>query len=684
MTTRDWREKAIQAGILPEYQNATGETVALSDSVIERLLDCVSPTTADAPYLYCVRQEAPSLLELPLSECDPDAIYCLLDENQTSLWQGRVALDRDKSGFLSLPVLSLGYYQIFCDEALHGFLVIAPTKTFQNDPSPSWGINVQLYGLRSQYNWGIGDFADLQTLVRFVAEQGGDFVGINPIHGLFPAMPDKNSPYSPSSRQAWNFLYISVPDVEEFSLSTEVQKWVTSEDFQRQLIRLRAKDWVDHLKVTELKRTVLRQLHSVFLSEHAKRYSIRFEQYRRFVIQGGQTLYRYALFEALHWHLCQDDPLCWGWPAFPPDYQDPNADAVQRFAEQHESDIAFSLYLQWVAHEQKSQAQDLAKSLGMRIGVYQDLPVGCDAGGAETWGNKSHFALNASVGAPPDPLGPAGQNWGLPPWQPSALQLLGFQPWRELLRANMKDCGALRIDHVLGLMRLWWVPHGEQASDGGYVRQDMAALLAILALESHRAKCEIIGEDLGTVDPEFRAHLQQEGIASYKVLLFETAADGGFISPNHYPTNSLATVCTHDMPPLWGFWQGEDIARAQSLGWFSSKVAQQEQQNRQQGLGRLLESVQWHGFVEMIDPNVCEPIELAQALYRHLAAGQARLLSIQWEDVLGMTVPVNVPGTCEAFPNWRRKLPKDLDVLCCDEALRTFFQAITALRQKSA
>lgn len=323
----------------------------------------------------------------------------------------------------------------------------------------------------------------------------------------------------------------------------------------------------------------------------------------------------------------------------------------------------------------------------MQVGLYRDLAVGVADSGSETWADTGELCQDVSIGAPPDILGPLGQNWGLPPLNPQELQARKFKPFIELLRANMTHCGALRIDHVLGLLRLWWVPKGENASEGAYIYYPVKEMLALLALESHRHQCSVIGEDLGTVPDEIVELLSEAGIHSYKVFFFEVAEDGGYFSPQHYAEQSMSALCTHDMPTLRGFWHCDDLKMGEELGLYPDE----EQLNklfddRLRSKQEILNSVAWHGYLpEGVGRDASKvPMDkhLSEALQMHLAAGSSALLSIQLEDWLEMDKPVNIPGTVDEYPNWRRKLSSNLDDIFAKDNIHQLAERLTELRKQ--
>jgi (1->4)-alpha-D-glucan 1-alpha-D-glucosylmutase len=471
-----------------------------------------------------------------------------------------------------------------------------------------WGFTVQLYGLRSaRGDRGIGDFGDLHSLVEVSARLGAGFVGLNPLHATSGA-----SPYSPSSRHALNPLYIDIDAVPE-----------------------RSGELVDYDRVRKSKLAALEKAYRRFKDRRG------LEAFRRGTTHGVRT---YAVYEALR------EKLGGGWQGWPLEYHRPGSAAVKAFAKRHAKRVDFHLWLQWRAREQLDAVQRRALELGMPIGLYVDLALGSDAGGAEVWSDQAAFANDVSIGAPPDEFNPRGQDWGLPPYSPRALAAAGYAPFRDLLRANMPEGGALRMDHVMGLMRLWWIPRGRGADKGGYVRYPFRDLLAILAEESRARRCLVVGEDLGTVLPEFRAALNKAGVLSYRPLLFEKAPDGSFARPEAYPREALVCVTTHDLPTWKGFFSSSDLSLRNELG--LSVDPQKECQLREQDQEKLKDALRGE------DPHA------------FLARTPAKLLAVQPEDVFGLEAQANLPGTVDQHPNWRRRLPLPVEAWADDPRIK--------------
>ncbi len=587
-------------------------------------------------------------------------------------------------GYHRLVLLSENNSQILATSSL----IIAPANCFHPEflqrQQKCWGPSVQLYTLRSQHNWGVGDFTDLKTLLRGVAAWGADFVGLNPIHALYPANPDSCSPYSPSSRRWLNIIYIDVQALPEFLSNPALQKELAASDVQAQLQLLRDMDSIDYKAVFSFKLHWLRQ---VFEGADLSIRTERGQAFAEYVAAGGDGLLQMATFDALQNTLYTGGLEAWGPPVWPEVYRSFDSPAVQTWIASHQLDIRFYQYLQWMADQQLAEAEQLAKALGMKIGLYRDLAVGVSEGSCEIWANKDLYCPKASIGAPPDPLGPQGQNWGLPPIDPVQLKQAAYRPFIELLRANMRGCGALRIDHVMGLRRLWWVPPGAPSSMGAYVYYPVEDLLAILALESHRERCMVIGEDLGTVPPEMRTLLHDNGVYSYKVFFFERAADGGYYSPTHYPAQAMAALTTHDMPTLRGFWHCDDLALGRQLGLYPDEDKLQDlYRERHSAKQAILDSLTGHGVLpEGIGHDVSwvgMNTALAHALQEHMCRGNSALFSTQLEDWLEMDKPVNVPGTSTEYPNWRRKLSKNLEHFLNDPGLAALANRLTNARKQ--
>jgi 4-alpha-glucanotransferase len=551
-----------------------------------------------------------------------------------------------------------------------------------------WGLSVQLYCLRSEANWGVGDFSDLANLVEKAALQGADFIGLNPIHALYPSNPDACSPYGPSSRRWLNSLYIDVTTIDTFG-DEDTQAWFNSEDIQQKLSHLRSLEYIDYEGVAEVKYEALKRVFKTFKVKHLSKNTKLNKAFKAFIAEGGESLATLSICEALQETLKRDGKDHWGWPVFPDEFKDFDSPEVAKFAKKEKDLVEFYQFLQWQAAQQFEVASDKAKNSGMLLGLYRDLAVGVSEGSAEIWGNKSLYCTDASVGAPPDILGPLGQNWGLPPMDPQKLYEQAYQPIIDLFSSNMKKSGALRIDHVMALLRLWWVYRGDDAGKGGYVYYPVDDLLGILALESVRNESLVIGEDLGTVPEEIRSKLADNGMYSYRLFFFEQAEDGGFYSPSHYPVQSMCTLTTHDMPTLSGYWHCDDLALGKEVGLYPDQdvlntLYNTRHDNKQQILNTLHGH---HSISEHISRDVNHvgmTTELNYGMQTHMASGSSALLSLQLEDWLQMDKPVNIPGTFKEYPNWKRKLNRNLVDIFNDQSISNLAKAVDNRRKAAS
>jgi 4-alpha-glucanotransferase len=611
-----------------------------------------------------------------------------LQENERREIDGRWQTRRE----LRLPTdLPHGYHTLRVEldsgAAAQGALVVAPRVCFEPDVLRAggrlWGVAVQLYTLRSAQNWGMGDFADLAAVVRGSADQGAAFIGLNPLHALFPGNPWQFSPYSASSRHFLNVLYIAVEQVPEYSRCETALAHVATGAFQAELARLRATAVVDYPGVTCVKLPVLRMLHQQFHREQAAGATARGQEFHAYVAERGASLQLHALHDALDEHMRAEDSSRWGWPVWPEQYRDPMHPAVRAFAGTHAEAVEFHAWLQWVADCQLAGAQSLARELGMPIGLYGDYAVGVNPSGSETWSDQALYRKGAGVGAPPDALALKGQDWGIPPQDPNVLIAEQYRPFRNLIGANMRHFGALRLDHVMALFRQWWVPVGLGSTAGGYVHYPLDDLMSVLALESEQHGCLVVGEDLGTVPPEMSHAMGERAVYSYRVLLFEKRADGGFIPPQEYPRRAIATITTHDLPTLLGYWSASDIELRRQLDLYpSDELRQQVVTERVRDRTALLAALAGQGLgVEGCDGSAASySTALSRAVHLYLARTASALVVLQAEDLVGMADPVNVPGTSDAHANWQRKMCCTIDEMLQDATVRALLRDIRVAR----
>ncbi|HVH75070.1 MAG TPA: 4-alpha-glucanotransferase [Stellaceae bacterium] len=544
----------------------------------------------------------------------------------------------------------------------------------------SWGVTCQLYGLKSAGNWGIGDFTDLANLARSLGAQRAAVLGINPLHALFAAEPRHRSPYSPSSRVFLDYLYIDVTAVPGFA-EGPAAALVSGE----RLAAARAGEFVDYAAVAAAKRPALEALFRAFRKRAAGK-----EAFRRFRRAGGKALADFALFEALDEHFRSAGIFSWrGWPA---ELRAPDSPAAAEFAAQRRRRVEFFQFLQFEADRQLGAAADAGRAAGLALGLYRDLAVGADPGGAEAWADQPLLAPGIAIGAPPDALNRVGQNWGLAPYNPLALRRAGFAPLIAALRANMRHAGVLRIDHVMSLARLYWIPRGRPATEGAYVAYPFEDMLRLLALESRRQQCAVIGEDLGTVPERFRERMREAGVLSYRVLAFERRGDGGFPRPGEYPPLAAAASATHDIGTVKGFWLGRDLEWRRRLGLYpDDEAAAAEAGERGRDRRRLVEALTGEGLLapeeaQAVLPPSGEPrysAQLIAAVLAYLARTASRLMLVQLEDILGEVEQANLPGTTDQHPNWRRRIPRPVEEILADPEFLRLLRLIERERSGS-
>jgi len=587
--------------------------------------------------------------------------------------------------------LPLGYHAVTVtlDTGLSGEsrLVVAPDTCYEpaiiQKGERVWGIAVQLYSLRSAGNWGMGDFHDLRELIELSAPLGCGIIGLNPLHALMPANPAHISPYSPSSREFLNVLYIAIPDVPEYTACEAAVVHVKSREFQQSLAELRSLDKVDYVRVAAAKFAVLRQLYEFFRATHLAHGTARAESFRKYVESRGEPLRLHAVFDALDAHLRLQGPQYWGWPTWPDEYRDPSSSGVAKFARERIEEVEYFLYLQWLAEEQLSAAQQLALRRGMAIGLYGDIAVGANPGGSETWANRHLYRQGASVGAPPDALALKGQDWGIPPQDPAELRAQLYEPFVVMIRNNMRAVSALRLDHAMTLYRLWWVPRGLSSAEGAYVHYPLKDLIAILALESHRNECIVIGEDLGTVPPEVHEAMEQYRAYHYKVLFFERDDAGVFKPPSAYIPQALATVTTHDLPTLRGWWEATDISLRDQLNLYPSveimeEVRRGREAERVAMMHALVSQRLW--YWQEWEPLPVYSAALARAIHAYLGLSMSNIAMVQIEDLIGMPDAVNIPGTDQEHANWQRKVALRTDEIFSRDDVRDMLDAMDQAR----
>jgi 4-alpha-glucanotransferase len=691
---------AAHLGILPEYFDQSGERHVTSDDTRRAFLAGMGfPVVTDAdarealqrledadrrallPPVRVVVQGDPLLQQFdvhtPASRSGgPWRVAIELEDGRrydnTGVWRP------DETIQITFPgAPPLGYHRVTMSLSHAGVewsdeqtLIVVPSRCLSPEevvgPEGAFGLITNLYTVRSASNWGIGDFTDLAMLGECAGRIGADFVGVNPLHALLDRGMDI-SPYSPISRRFRNTIYIDVIRVPELELLPELRERLQSPEIAAQLAALRECPTVRYEQVMAVKGLALDALHDAFTTRVLGSGDERDRAYAAYVALHEPELSRFATWMAI----VEEQMRGSGngshgndWRAWPEKLQSPESPAVEAFAVMHAARIDFHRWLQFEADCQLAAAATRARQAGMRIGLYQDLAIGTSAAGADTWSRPEMFVRGVAVGAPPDPLAMQGQNWGLPPLDPRALRADRYRYFIDLVRAGLRHGGALRIDHVLGLFRLFWIPDGMSGRDGAYVRYPSHELLGILALESVRHNALIVGEDLGTVPPDVPPALAKWGILSSKVLQFERTSDGGYRHAQGYPRLALATANTHDMATIAGFWAGRDIDVRRQVGLIANDDDYQRAQNdrandRRALLYRLADERVMH---EAREPS--SSAELRDAIHAFLCRTPALLVGLSLDDIAGETEPVNVPGVgADRYPSWSRKMTHTLETI---------------------
>jgi len=599
---------------------------------------------------------------------------------------GRRALVCD----IPLPDLPLGRHEIMADAApdCPGHLAVAPETAYLPESLAGgrvFGVSAQVYGLRREASGGlgdqgIGDFTSLRLIAEGAARVGAATLGLNPLHALFPHDPERASPYYPSDRR-----FLDPLAIDAFDLPPELLTDAVRGEFARlggEAALLSASKLVDYGAVSRLKN---RLFDVIFAAFRARRFAAPDDplvmEYERFVVIGAESLHRFAIFTAI------ENKLGAGLSGFGPALGAPHAPGITAFAREHEEEIARAKFLQFLADRQFAAAARAGHAAGLSLGFYRDLAVGCAPDGAEAFSEASRLMAGVSIGAPPDPLGPQGQIWGLPPFDPRALARDGFSGFGRLIAANMAYAGILRIDHVLGLKRLFLVPEGAKGSDGAYLACPFEALLGQVKLESQRAQTAVVGEDLGTVPEGMREELAGANILSYRVMRFEREGIA-FAPPKTYPALSAACVATHDLPPLAGWWLGADLDEAAALGCL--RDAAQAVAARAVEKAELVGSISASDFSEGgfsaqgIDLDAPLDAAAAAAVHEFVAQSGAALVLVQADDLAMETIPTNLPGTDRERPNWRRKISHPVERLFSSAAAIEILNAVRRRRPPPA
>ena len=498
-----------------------------------------------------------------------------------------------------------------------------------------WGVNAQLYSTRSASSWGIGDASDLADLAAVCADKGADFLLINPVHASQPVSPLENSPYLPVSRRWLNPIYIRPESIEEYASLPQASRAAIEQlrDETRQFAT--REDLIDRDRSWEAKRKALEAIFAVPRSYHRQ------SQLDCFIERGGSELSNYALWCAL---VEREGTI-----ELPEDLARSSAPRVELERLELAERVDFYQWCQWVVAEQLEHAQHVAREVGMEIGIMADLAVGVHPYGSEKWSRPELFASGMSVGAPPDVYSQQGQNWSQPPWSPRSLADSGYLPLRDMVRAALANAGAVRIDHILGMFRLWWIPDGRAATEGTYVYYDHEAMMGVILLEAQRAGAVVIGEDLGVVEPWVRDYLRERGVLGTSVVWFEKEGSGWPLRPEHYRDRALAAVNIHDLPPTLGYIRGIQTTLRSELGLLTDDIETVRAGDRLE-LEQVGVRLHEYGCIDGAEPSERETVE---GLYRYVAKTPSKLVVASLVDAVGDVRPQNMPGTgADQYPNW--------------------------------
>lgn len=682
MTVDPLQALAVAAGISPDWTDFRGQHHRVArDTLIQLLaamdLPCATVSEQRASLERVAGDRGEGLLaplvtinagtrwRLPWQAVGADARVLVVAEDGTRL---ELAGARVAEGALEFPeIAGPGYYRLE-SAAGESRLAVAPARAFGIGDLVGerrlWGLAAQLYSLRRDHDGGIGGFAALADLARLAAGQGADALAVSPVHALFTADLGRFSPYAPSSRLFLNPLHADPADI--LGPCGLVER-VTELGLGEALARAEAEPLLDWPRAGTMRLQLLREAFALLragpLAEGREdRLAEEFQIFRQ---QHGTALEDHARFEALHRH--QIGEGCWSWRGWPTALRDVRSPEVEAFAREHAEEVLYQQFLQWLADRELGAAHRTARDAGMAIGLIGDLAIGTDSDGSHAWCRPGDLLSGVSVGAPPDALNAQGQSWGLTTFSPRALRDGAYASFVEMLRAALRHAGGVRIDHVLGLNRLWLVPGNASPIEGAYVRYPFGDLLRLIALESWHHRAIVVGEDLGTVPEGFQDRLAANGILGMRVLWFHRR-NGLYIQTQDWPRDVMATTSTHDVAPVAAWWAGRDIDWRARVGQYGTRaVEQDERAQRDVDRAALWEAFRHEGIVEGEAPDVADPPgTVVDAAIRHVARTPSRLAIIPLEDLLGLDEQPNLPGTTDEHPNWRRRLPAPATILFAD------------------
>ena len=684
MSDNPLHQLAARVGIARDWTDANNRPQQVSDEVLRGVLGALghaAETSAEVTDSLAALELAQDIQELPkLLTCDVDHALRL----QPWFPAGSVARVTDAQGQVrectlgdqsELPAdLPIGYHQVDVD-GRSLTIAVAPTRCYsledavEEGPARCWGLAAQLYSLRRPGDGGYGDCLALEQLARCAAERGADALAISPIHALSAFEQEHYSPYSPSSRLLLNTLYASPAGLLG---EREVRAAIEAEGLAETLDDLEQQPLVDWPRAAEVRHRLLQALYKDFCQgDHPLRAD--FESFRA---AGGEALEHHCRFEALQAEAV-DQGLGADWRRWPKAWHDPYHVEVETFASTYPARIEFQVFCQWLADRSLQRAQQAARGNGMKVGLIADLAVGADGAGSQAWSRQDELLADLTVGAPPDIINRNGQDWGICGFSPEGLKRNGFRAFIEMLRANLAHAGGLRIDHVMGLRRLWLIPRGAKPTHGAYVHYPFEDLLRLLALESVRHQAIMLGEDLGTVPEGLREQLADKAVLGMRVLPFEQQGTGHFIPQMDWPDNAMATTGTHDLAPLAGWLQGRDIDWQHRLGLVDDDAEHTWRENRSkecEGLRSLL---------GMPSDEEQDTQAVIDAAITFVGKTRAPLVLLPLEDLLGAVEQPNLPGTTDGHPNWRRRFVLSSTEILDDEDAARRLELLAKARKEA-
>lgn len=674
-------ELASAAGLQTAWTDYRGVQRQPSDEVLRQVLQamaisCATPAQCTESLMH-LRESAQRDDEALLVARVDEPLRCVRAAGQVfriELENGE-GLDGRVGDDGRLPLIKRpGYHRLTLGEAAPRALAITPTRCFElgdlSGPRRLYGLAVQVPSLRRRGDAGLGDLGAVAQLGLAAARHGCDALALSPLHAMFGAVPAQFLPYSPNSRLQ---LAPLLADPAAVLGASAVQACIDRHGWRAEFDALEALPLIDVERSVALKSRLLRQLHADLGSSGLR------EAFETWRAAAPARTHDHAAFETLHRHFAQTGAPNRDWPTWPSAFRDPRSAQLATFVRAHQAEYDFALFEQWLAHESLRSTQDQLRAAGMAIGLIGDLATGADGKGSQAWSRQREMLVGLDIGAPPDPMNPRGQNWGLSALSPLAMQQQGYAAFLEMLRAQLSMVGGLRLDHVLGLQRLWLIPSGASAHDGVYVNYPFEALLRLIALESVRHRCLIIGEDLGTVPDGFRERIADNGILGLRVLWFERDGED-FVAPSRWSDRAVATTSTHDLPTVAGWWHGRDLRWQARLGLLPDecRAAVRERRRARRALWRRAAA---EGIATAQMPSKTHSDAVCEAAAALVGASPAPLALLPIEDALGLVEQVNIPGTGDEHPNWRRRLPGEAATLLATPQAGRCLGALAARRR---